>query len=166
MTTPKSNQPSLEEFLDAQLLCCAPVNDNMINRAFGACPEAEDAAPSIDVTLDSVREAAPLPLPVDSRARKEIPMCSGLVDYFSAALAAVAHVSFVGNEKHNPGQPLHHARGKSMDHADCIVRHLVERGTVDPDDGQRHSAKLAWRALALLQEELEAAGAQKARGAR
>jgi hypothetical protein len=35
------------------------------------------------------------------------------------------------------------------------VRHLIERGTRDTD-GQRHTAKVAWRALALLQEELEA----------
>lgn len=111
-------------------------------------------------------------LPTDSQARKEIPMCSGLLDYFPAALAAVAHVSFIGNEKHNPGQPLHHARGKSMDHADCIIRHLTERGRFDEIDAPtgsykvRHSALMAWRALALLQEELEQAGAPIARAAR
>jgi hypothetical protein len=60
---------------------------------------------------------------------------------------------------------MHHARGKSNDHADCIARHLVDRGTLDTD-GLRHSAKVAWRALALLQEELEAAGAPLARGAK
>ncbi len=49
---------------------------------------------------------------------------------------------------------MHHARGKSMDHADCILRHLADAGLVD-NDGIRHSAKVAWRALALLQEELE-----------
>jgi hypothetical protein len=59
----------------------------------------------------------------------------------------------LGNEKHNPGEPMHHARGKSMDHADCIMRHLVGRGGFDGDT--RESAALAWRALALLQEELE-----------
>jgi hypothetical protein len=48
---------------------------------------------------------------------------------------------------------MHHARGKSMDHADCIMRHLVGRGGFDGDT--RESAALAWRSLALLQEELE-----------
>jgi hypothetical protein len=106
-------------------------------------------------------------LPTDSKARKDIPLVRGLLDYFPAALAEVAKVSKAGNDKHNPGQPMHHARGKSNDHADCIVRHLVERGTVDTDDGCRHSAKVAWRALALLQEELEEAGeAPLARGAK
>jgi hypothetical protein len=51
---------------------------------------------------------------------------------------------------------MHWARGKSADHADCILRHLIDRGTMD-SDGLRHTAKVAWRALALLQEELEAA---------
>jgi hypothetical protein len=81
-------------------------------------------------------------------------MFSGLLAYFPDALAAVAHCSYVGNEQHNPGQPLHWTREKSTDHADCIVRHLVESGTAD-NDGVRHSAKLAWRALALLQIEIE-----------
>lgn len=105
-------------------------------------------------------------LPSDSKARKDIPMARGLLDYFPAALAEVAKVSKAGNDKHNPGEEMHHARGKSNDHADCIARHLIDRGNVDPDDNQRHSAKLAWRALALLQEELEAAGAPLARGAK
>jgi hypothetical protein len=93
-------------------------------------------------------------LPGDSAARKEVPMASGLLDYFPDALAEVARVSFLGSEKHNPGEPTHWARGKSMDHADCIIRHLTERGSRDPA-GVRHSAQMAWRALALLQQELE-----------
>lgn len=92
-------------------------------------------------------------LETDSATRKRFPITSGVLDYFPDAIAAVAEVSFRGNEKHNPGQPMHHARGKSMDHADCIARHLTERGGFD--DGVRHTACLAWRALALLQEELE-----------
>jgi hypothetical protein len=51
----------------------------------------------------------------------------------------VAELSRAGNEKHNPGEELHHARGKSNDHADCILRHLVDRGTVDPEDGSAHT---------------------------
>lgn len=105
-------------------------------------------------------------LPTESNARKAIPIVRGCLDYFPAALAAVASLSLAGNEKHNPGQPMHHARGKSGDHADCIVRHLMERGTVDVSDGIRHSVKVAWRALAQLQEELEQEGAPLARGAR
>lgn len=104
-------------------------------------------------------------LPADPVARKAIPLVRGLLDYFPAALSAVAEVSRVGNDQHNPGEEMHHARGKSMDHADCIVRHLVDRGLQD-QDGLRHTAKVAWRALALLQEELEAAGAPLARAAR
>jgi hypothetical protein len=94
--------------------------------------------------------------------RKQQPIASGLLDYFPAACAEVAHVSYVANEQHNPGQPMHWAREKSTDQADCLVRHLTERGTFD-DDGLRHTAKVAWRALALLQEELEAAGAKPGR---
>ena len=81
-------------------------------------------------------------------------MCTGLLDYFPDALAAVAYCSKIGNDQHNPGEPLRWAREKSGDHADCIIRHLVDRGGVDMD-GVRHSAKVAWRALALLQLELE-----------
>lgn len=93
-------------------------------------------------------------LPTNPAARKASPMAEGLLWYFPNALAEVAKVSKAGNDQHNPGQPLHWSRGKSNDHADCIMRHLVEAGTVD-SDGMRHSAKIAWRALALLQEELE-----------
>lgn len=94
--------------------------------------------------------------PTDPKERKERPIARGVLDYFPDALAEVARVSFVGNEQHNPGQEMHWARGKSNDHADCIVRHLIERGTIDTD-GLPHSGKVAWRALAMLQIELEIA---------
>jgi hypothetical protein len=93
-------------------------------------------------------------LPTDPKARKAIPLYTGLVKYFPDALAEVAKVSFVGNEQHNPGQPLRWAREKSVDQEDTLLRHLFEAGTRDTD-GQRHSAKVAWRALALLQLEIE-----------
>lgn len=94
-------------------------------------------------------------LPADPKARKALPICTGVLDYFPDAVAAVAACSLAGNIQHNgPDAPLHWARGKSMDHADCIVRHLIQRGTVD-EDGILHSAKAAWRALALLQTEIE-----------
>jgi hypothetical protein len=93
-------------------------------------------------------------LPADPAERKAIPLTTGVLDYFPLALAEVARVSKAGNDQHNPGQALHWDRTKSLDHADCIGRHLIDRGSRDAD-GQRHSAKLAWRALALLQTELE-----------
>jgi len=95
-----------------------------------------------------------LSLPTDKQARKETPIASGVLDYFPDALAAVAQVSFIGNQQHNPGQPLHWAREKSTDESDALIRHFLERGTMDTD-GTRHSAKVAWRALALLQKEIE-----------
>jgi|SRR6185312_5204153 len=104
-------------------------------------------------------------LPDDANARCEYPMADGLLYYFPSALAEVARVSKIGNDQHNPGEPMHWARGKSTDHANKIMRHLLDAGELDKD-GTRHTAKLAWRALALLQEELEAAGAPMARNAR
>ena len=94
-------------------------------------------------------------LPTNAAERKKIPIVSGVLDYFPLAIAEVAKCSLSSNEQHNPGQPLHWDRTKSFDHIDCIGRHIIDRGKFD-DDGQRHSAKLAWRALALLQLELEA----------
>jgi hypothetical protein len=86
--------------------------------------------------------------------RKQYPLVSGCLDYFPDALMEVAHCSWVGNEQHNPGMPLHWDRSKSTDEADALARHLKDRGTLDTD-GVRHSAKVAWRALALLQKEIE-----------
>lgn len=65
-------------------------------------------------------------LPTDSQARKEIPIFGGCIKYFAAALAGVARWSKLGNDKHNPGEPLHHSRGKSMDHDECIIRHSMD----------------------------------------
>lgn len=93
-------------------------------------------------------------LPNDPQARKEHPVASGFMDYFPDAIAAISHISFRGNQQHNPGQPLFWNRSKSSDEADTMMRHFLQRGTLDVD-GVRHSAKMAWRALALLQKEIE-----------
>lgn len=96
-------------------------------------------------------------LPKTATERKTYPVASGVLDYFPDAIAEVAHVSYAGNEQHNPGTPLHWDRAKSGDEADALMRHLIQRGTFDVD-GIRHTAKVAWRALALLQKELEVQG--------
>lgn len=95
-------------------------------------------------------------LPTDAKARKDVPIYSGVLRYFPDAIAAVAELSRIGNDQHNPGKPLHWDRSKSGDELDALTRHLMEAGTLDTD-GVRHSAKVAWRALANLQKELEAA---------
>lgn len=86
--------------------------------------------------------------------RKRYPVATGVLDYFPLALLEIARVSLAGGEQHHPGEPLHWDRAKSTDEADALIRHFLERGKVDTD-GLRHTAKCAWRALALLQKELE-----------
>lgn len=96
-------------------------------------------------------------LPTDAKARKKIPLATGCLDYFPDALAAVAELSRIGNDKHNPGEPLNWSRGKSNDHPDCLMRHFVDRGKIDTSGSEpvRHSTEVAWRALAILQLEIE-----------
>lgn len=115
-------------------------------------------------------------LPTDSNERKRYPLFSGLMRYFPAALAGVANHSVSGNEKHiHPGRPynpdidvLRHDRTKSTDHADCILRHLMDlsdlletfnytggygaAGERAQDAILAEANALAWRALALAQD--------------
>lgn len=115
-------------------------------------------------------------LPTDSKARKDYPLYSGCLAYFPAALAGVAKLSKQGNDKHNSGESLHHARAKSGDHADCVLRHLLdlqdllataERGIEVPSEiilGE--ASAMAWRCLAYAQELHERFGAPLAPGAK
>ena len=90
----------------------------------------------------------------EAKDRKNTPVFSGVLNYFPDAIREVAKVSFEGNEQHNPGTELHWDRSKSGDEKDALTRHLLDAGTIDTD-GMRHSAKVAWRALAMLQKEIE-----------
>src|SRR5687767_567307 len=95
-------------------------------------------------------------LPEIAEERKEYPIATGVLDYFPDAIAEVAHLSWRGSQQHNPGAPMRWDRTKSTDEPDALLRHFVQRGGLDKD-GIRHSTKVAWRALALLQKEIEAA---------
>lgn len=86
--------------------------------------------------------------------RKETPVFTGVLRYFPDAIMEIARVSLQGNKQHHPDKPLHWDRTKSNDDFDALARHLIDAGTVD-DDGIRHTAKVAWRALACLQKEIE-----------
>jgi hypothetical protein len=94
-------------------------------------------------------------LPESAAERKKFPVASGVLDYFPDALVAISYLSYVGNEQHNKGQKLNWCRSKSGDEADTMLRHFMQRGTLDTD-GVRHSVKAAWRCLALVQKEIEA----------
>jgi hypothetical protein len=96
-------------------------------------------------------------LPTDAKARKRIPVFSGVLGYFPDAIVEVAKISFEGNEQHNPGQPLHWARDKSTDHEDCIIRHGLDAFKArDQAEKVKHMAQRAWRSLAALQLAVEA----------
>lgn len=91
-----------------------------------------------------------------SEERKRSPVWAGLHGHFPAACELVSRQSAFGNDKHNPGQPMQHDRSKSKDHADCMLRHQKDIGTIDPESGLDHAVAVAWRAMAQLQELAEA----------
>jgi hypothetical protein len=97
-------------------------------------------------------------LPTDAKARKAIPIYSGFIKYFPDAIAAVAELSRIGNDQHNPGKPLFWDRSKSGDELDAQMRHVLDEaaGVAEDTDGVMHLTKNAWRAMAALQKALEA----------
>lgn len=109
----------------------------------------------------SIRLVEPGPvfvgLPDDDAARKALPIFDGFLMYFPDAAAAVAEVSRIGNEQHNPGEPLHWARGKSMDQYNTALRHMMDHRMGKRYNGAaRHLANAAWRIMAALQLDIEA----------
>jgi len=90
------------------------------------------------------------------KLRKEMPVYSGVIKYFPDAIKQVAKLSYTGNLQHNPGQPLHWNREKSMDHYDSMMRHAIDSINEPLDDDKiPHKVKVAWRALAELQVDIE-----------
>ena len=125
-----------------------------LEKELGAVLDEEHALLDIPVTIETFEIG------------KDCPIISGCGDYFPNALAAIAAHSKYGNDKHNPGEPLHWAFDKSTQHADSAGRHLVKRGTIDPETGKSHTIGFAWRALACLETELVNAGAPPGRAVR
>lgn len=136
-----------------------PIPGGWINQEITSSPATlKEFYPHADDNLflqSSNKEKTTMRKDLTAQDRKNLPIARGVLDYFPDALLEIAKVSKKGNEQHNPGQPLHWAKEKSTDEADALLRHLIDRGQFDTD-GERHSAKVAWRALALLQRELDA----------
>ena len=94
--------------------------------------------------------------PSVAEERKGRPVFSAFIKYFPKAIMCVAELSRVANEQHNPGTEPRWDRSKSGDEKDALMRHLIDSISEDyDDDGQLHSAKVAWRAMANLEKQLE-----------
>lgn len=120
--------------------------------------------------MKELKDIVPLTLGYDSEERKKAPFLATVLGYFTAALKGVAEHCVRSNQKHNPGEPVHWARGKSMDHDECTIRHSIDvmevrawlrRNPLHPERArvvrmllEELDAK-AWRALAESQEARE-----------
>ncbi len=96
-------------------------------------------------------------LPRDPQERKQLQLYTFMFQYFPDAWLEVVRIARLGNEQHNPGQPLHWSRNKSTDQMNAVFNHLFDYGLgakVDSDNGY-HLAKLIWRAMAQLQLDIE-----------
>lgn len=114
--------------------------------------------PHVSPLRDFPTKPPALKLPTDDKDRKAIPIFDGFLMYFPLACMAVAEVSRVGNDQHNPGEPLHWARNKSTDQFNTALRHMMDHGLGNrkDDDGKTwHLAKAAWRTLAALELAIE-----------
>jgi hypothetical protein len=103
---------------------------------------------------DSQLEHWRLKVTTDAKTRKGMPLATGLLDYFPDACLDVSRLSRIGNDQHNPGEPMHWARGKSGDQRDTVARHTLQSGEIDSDK-VLHDTKVAWRALAQAQLSIE-----------
>jgi hypothetical protein len=97
-------------------------------------------------------------LPDNRDERNALPVWDGCIAYFPDCWAEIAKVSVQGNKQHGLGAKLHFARDISTDHANKVMRHMLDHaaGNVMDSDGTYHLAKAAWRALAALQVAIEA----------
>ena len=87
----------------------------------------------------------------DSALRKQMPVYRGFLAYFPDAAHLVSMLSARANQKHAPGQPIQWVKGLSADHEDCLARHLVDIGKMDPEMGLDYRVHVAWRGMAQLQ---------------
>lgn len=92
-------------------------------------------------------------LPTDRDARNALPVWDGCIAYFPDIWAEIAKVSVAGNKQHGLGAKLHWDTSVSTDHANKVLRHMLDdaAGNVMDDDDTFHLAKAIWRLGAMLQ---------------
>lgn len=85
-------------------------------------------------------------LPDDPQQRKAIPVYSAFMRFFPRAIVAVTKMSMEGQAQHNAdGDSIKWIRSASSDDKDALMRHVLEEDW----------AKVAWRAMAILEKHLE-----------
>lgn len=138
-STGSKMERAVAEFLQLDIFEQGAEGDPLAKTFFETIAELDEILDEANTLVDSG------PLPTDSAERKTYPVYTGFMRYFPRAIAAVAHHSYINNEKHNPGEPLHWSKENSSDHMDCTGRHMLEEDSVS----------IAWRAMANLEIELE-----------
>jgi len=99
-----------------------------------------------DVKTNPVEDDKKKHLPEDSKVRKDIPIYTGVINYFPDAFVELAKLSLRGGVQHGQTrETLHWDRDKSTDHLDALCRHMIDEDW----------AEVAWRALANLQVQIE-----------
>jgi hypothetical protein len=69
----------------------------------------------------------------------------------------VSMLSLRADRKHSPDADPNDmtrprwVKAKSADHGDCLIRHQMDIGEQDPENGMDYAVAVAWRALAQLQ---------------
>ena len=156
----------VQEDIEALLQCSAVMLLPGWRDSKGACAELAvarwrgipayeyDGDWSVDIHDAQAVGKCAAPLPSGSKERLDYPICTGMLMYFPRACAAVARHSKIGNDQHNPGEPMHWAREKSIGRGDQIVRHLMDglfMWDSDREETEHHFAGMAWRSLELLE---------------
>lgn len=97
-------------------------------------------------------------LPQDDKERQKYRPLDFLM-YFPKAFLAKAKHSWESNEKHNPGEPMHWAKDKSLGDGNQVMRHLMEAMEAleigDRDVAEYHLTATSWRADELLERFLD-----------
>jgi hypothetical protein len=129
-------------------------------KEFGAALAAVMSRQQVDPELVEVSDRG---VSDDSALRKQAPVFSGALAYFPDAIYELAEHSWVSNQKHNAGEPLHWSRDKSDDHMECLGRHMIDLAKAlargDDDEVAYHHKAISWRALAAHQINIEEAQA-------